>query len=240
MSNPTSKKHALDLFAVVVLFFLCASWGFNQVAVKLIITDVSPVMQSAIRSLFATLLLLAWMRFRGQAIFESDGSLFWGIMVGLFFSAEFVLLYWGLDFTTASHAVVFIYLSPFFVALGAHWFLPGENLRPIQVIGLMCAFGGIIFAFGDAASMSDDDQLMGDIMITVAAALWGATTVMIKAKLNTIHPSKTLLYQLGISALVMPVATVGLGEPGIVNITWNTVLYLAYQTVWVAWITYAI
>ena len=44
------------------------------------------------------------------------------------FAAEFVFLYWGLTFTTASRSVIFLYMAPFLVALGAHYLIPGERL----------------------------------------------------------------------------------------------------------------
>lgn len=240
MSHAPQRKHALDLTAMAVLVVLCASWGLQQVSVKIAMPDVSPVMQSAIRSIGASLLLLIWMNVRRQPVLARDGSLWWGIGAGVLFSGEFALLYWGLNYTTAARAVVFMYLSPFVVALGAQLFLPGENLRFTQVVGLLCAFGGIVFAFGGAFE-GGGDTLLGDVMIASAAVLWGATTVLIKAgRLTAIAPAKTLLYQLGLSALVMLPLSWALGEPGIQRLSLTAVLSLVYQTVWVAAITYAI
>jgi drug/metabolite transporter (DMT)-like permease len=76
-------------------------------------------------------------------------------------------------------------------------------------------------------------------MLTAAALLWGATTVLIKASpLATIAPAKTLMYQLAVSAVLLPLGAVAMGEPGIVRMTPLIVGCLVYQTVWVAFITY--
>ncbi|MBW2239720.1 MAG: DMT family transporter, partial [Deltaproteobacteria bacterium] len=73
----------------------------------------------------------------------------------------------------------------------------------------------------------------------VAAILWGATTVLIKASpLAKIKPSKTLLYQLSVSAVVLPLGFLAKGEAGIVRLTPLIVGSLVYQTVWVVFITY--
>jgi len=64
-------------------------------------------------------LILIWMNFRQMPIFSKDRTLWWGILVGVLFSAEFILIYWGLEFTHASRAVIFINMAPFVVALGA-------------------------------------------------------------------------------------------------------------------------
>ncbi|PLX35127.1 MAG: EamA family transporter, partial [Hyphomicrobiales bacterium] len=119
----SARKQHLDLLAIALLVVLCASWGVQQVIIKLSIADVSPVMQAAIRSSGAGLIIWLWMIARRQPVFQRDGTLWWGLGAGLLFGLEFLLLYWGLTFTHASRAVIFLYLSPFVVAIGAHVFI---------------------------------------------------------------------------------------------------------------------
>lgn len=235
----TAVHRHLNLTAILLLVVLCLSWGLQQVAIKVAIPGVSPVVQSAIRSIGAALLIWFWMRVRGVPVLNRDGTLWCGIAAGLLFSAEFVLIYWGLDFTNASRAVIFLYLSPFVVAIGAQWFVPGEHLVKTQVVGLVCAFIGIVVAFGESLNISESRVLIGDAMLVGAAVLWGATTVLIKASaLARAAPSKTLLYQLGVSAVVLPLAALLLGERGVTELTPLIVGSLLFQTVWVAFITY--
>jgi len=235
----TKEKQILDLTAITILVVLCVSWGVTQVAIKVANGGVSPLFQSAIRSLGATVFVWIWMAARRESMLERDGTLWWGIAAGLLFSAEFILIYWGLEFTHASRAVIFLYMSPFVVALGAQLFVPGEHLRKIQVLGLCCAFAGIIVAFRESLSYPTHRMLIGDGMLAGAAVLWGATTVLIKASpLARIKPSKTLLYQLVVSAVVLPLGSLAKGEPGIFMMTPLIVGSLVYQTVWVAFITY--
>lgn len=233
------KKDALDRTAVLVLVILCASWGLQQVAVKVANQGISPIWQSGLRSIGATLLLLLWMAIRRQPLMERDGTLRHGIAAGLLFSLEFILVYWGLEFTNASRSVVFLYLSPFVVAVGAHLFIPGETIRKIQVAGLCCAFAGVVAIFSESLALPTHRMLLGDGMLAAAALFWGATTVLIKAgPLANIAAGKTLLYQLSVSAVVLPIGSVALGEPGIVRMTPLVAACLLYQTVWVAFITY--
>ena len=229
----------LDFKGITLLIILCASWGFNQVAIKVAILSVPPVLQAGIRSIGATILVLIWMNFRRIHIFAKDNTLWWGIVVGLLFSAEFILIYWGLNFTNASRAVIFLNTSPFAVALGAQLFIPGEKLSKIQVLGLCLAFVGILVAFNESLNLPTRQMFIGDIMLALAAVFWGATTVVIKASpLALIAPSKTLLYQLGVSALVLPAVSMAFGEPGVVNMSPLVIASLFYQIVWVAFITY--
>lgn len=235
----TQKKDALDLTATLVLVTLCASWGLQQVAVKVANQGISPIWQSGIRSIGSTILLLIWMTVRRQPLMEKDGTFWYGIAAGLLFALEFLLIYWGLEFTNASRAVIFLYLSPFVVAIGAQLFIPGEKLRMIQVIGLSCAFAGIVVAFGESLTLPTYRMLIGDSMLAAAAVFWGATTVLVKASpLAEIAPSKTLLYQLVVSAVVLPLGSMAMGEPGVVHMTPLIIACLVYQIVWVAFITY--
>jgi drug/metabolite transporter (DMT)-like permease len=239
MTNDLNKKQVLDLTAMAILVILCASWALQQVTIKVASHGVSPILQSGIRSVGATVLILIWMALRREPMLERDGTLRWGIVAGFLFAAEFLLIYWGLEFTHASRAVIFLYMSPFVVALGAQIFIPGEHLQTIQVVGLCCAFAGIAVAFRESLSFPSHQMLIGDVMLVGAAVLWGATTVLIKASpLAKIKPSKTLLYQLAVSAIVLPVGSWAIKEPGITLITPLIVGCLVYQTVGVAFISY--
>ena len=235
----TSKHQVLDITAMVMLVVLCASWGLQQVTIKFANQGVSPLLQCGIRSVGATVLIWLWMTVRREPILARDGTLWWGIAAGLLFAVEFLLVYWGLDFTNASRAVIFLYMSPFVVALGAQLFIPGEHLRMIQIVGLCFAFTGIVVAFRESLNFPTYQMLVGDVMLVGAAVFWGAATVLIKASpLARIRPSKTLLYQLAVSAVVLPLGSLVKGEPGIVLMTPLIAVCLVYQVVWIASITY--
>jgi hypothetical protein len=118
----------LDAAAVLAVTACCASWGVNQVAIKIANAGISPVLQVGLRSAFALVLVFAWARARGVRLFERDRTLWSGIVAGLLFGLEFVLMYVGLMHTTASRGVVLLYLAPFVVAFGAHYLIPGDRL----------------------------------------------------------------------------------------------------------------
>ena len=233
------RKTHLDTLSILILLVLCISWGGQQVAIKLTAADISPVMQAALRSIIATFVVLIWILVRRQPLFDRDSTLWWGIAAGLLFTVEFQFIYWGLDYTNASRAVVFLYTAPFIVAIGTHIFVPGEKLVPAQYMGMVISFLGIVIAFGDSLTLSSSQMLLGDLMVLVGAIFWGATTVVIKAgPLATVAASKTLIYQLAISAALLPIGSWMLGEPGIINVNSFTIASLVYQGVWIAAITY--
>jgi len=221
------------------MIVLCMCWGFNQVTIKVAAAGISPVMQAGLRSIIAATLLLIWAQLRGIRLFGRDGTLIAGMVAGALFAAEFVFIYAGLGHTAASRMVVFIYLAPCLTALGLQWFVPGERLNAVQWAGVALAFLGVALAFADGFSTARGSTLIGDAFGVIAAALWGATTVVIRStRLTSASATKTLFYQLGISALVLPVASILAGEPGIIALTPKVAASLAYQSVIVAFASY--
>lgn len=204
--------------------------------------DISLLMQAGLRSLLATGLVAIWILARRETpLLARDRTLAWGVAAGLLFALEFLLIYWALDFTNASRGVIFIYLAPFVVALGSHWFVPGERLSPSQYAGLVVAFLGIVTTFGESLSMPSERMLIGDAMMIGGAVFWGATTVLIKASpLIRIDASRTLIYQLAVSAPLLIAGSWALGEPGVVRWSTFAVSSLVYQSAWVAFITYLV
>ena len=209
----THVTRPLDAGAAALVVLLALSWGFNQVSVKLAIHDIPPLVQGAIRSFAATLLVAGWCRLRGMPIFGRDGSLTAGIAAGILFGLEFVLIYQGLLYTTATRAVLFIYLAPFFVVLGARIFLPADRFSPQQWLGLLLSFAGMMLAFGVPTPALDPRQMLGDMMMVGAALAWAATTLIIKASsLNRLASEKVFLYQLAISVPMFALAALFGGE----------------------------
>jgi drug/metabolite transporter (DMT)-like permease len=233
-----TERKALDAKAFSLMLALTALWGFQQVAIKLTAPDVSLVMQAALRTLVATALLLAWARWRGITLFSRDGTLGAGIAAGLLFGAEFVFIYAGLGHTAASRMTVFIYLAPVLTALGLHWLVPGEKLVRAQWIGVAVAFAGLALAFGEAFAAARS-SLLGDSFGLIAAVLWAATTVLIRAtSLSRATAAKTLFYQLAVSAPLLLAASLLMGERGVIALTPLALASLAYQGVIVAFASY--
>lgn len=208
------RKDHLDTFAITVLVACCAFWGFQQILIKLAGREIPPLWQASVRMAGATALLWLWCQLRGVKLFHRDGSLRGGLVVGLLFAAEFCLIYLGLQHTSASRLTVFLYTSPFWVAVLLPRFVPSEKLRTIQWVGLVIAFGAVGIAFSEAfLHGSAPGQWKGDAMGLAAGMFWGLTTLAIRTtKVATIQAEKSLFYQLSVTALVCPVLSLVLGE----------------------------
>lgn len=205
----TERRSHLDTLAVGTLVFCCLLWGLNQVAAKAALPEVPALWQAAARSLGGAVLVWGWSRLRGIALFTPDGSLAAGLLAGALFAAEFLCIFIGLQFTTASRMVVFIYISPFVVALGMPFIARAERLSSTQMAGLLLAFAGVAWAFaeGFASPAAGPRQLLGDALGVAAGVLWGATTLAIRGTaLSSAPAEKTLLYQLAVSGVLLGAA----------------------------------
>jgi len=240
-SEAVPSAKVLDTSAITLMVMLCMSWGLNQVAVKLALPDIPPLIQGVFRSAGALSVVMLWVWWRRIPLLTRDGTLRAGLAVGLLFGFEFLLVFQGLRFTTASRAGLFLYTAPFFVAIGASWLIPGEKLSPLQWGGLLLCFTGLVVSVGVPDPHVTPDVLFGDGLMVAAGAAWALTTLVIKlSTLATARPEKTLAYQLAISVPVMGLGAVVMGEhidhvPGMFALSW-----LGYQAFWVTGITYLI
>ena len=220
--TPQRKDH-LDALAMTLLVVCCAVWGFQQILIKATVAEVPPLWQASLRVWGAATLLWLWCRARGVPLFQRDGTLAAGVVAGLLFAGEFAFIYLGMQHTSASRLTVFLYTSPFVVALLLPRVVPGEHLRPLQWLGLWIAFLAVAVAFSESfqGSSALPRQWLGDAMALAAGALWGLTTLAIRAtRLSSARAEKTLFYQLGVTAVVAPLISLALGE------TWS----LTYST----------
>jgi drug/metabolite transporter (DMT)-like permease len=226
--------------AVILMVMLCLSWGFNQIAIKLALPDIPPLTQATIRSIGGLLIILLVAQVRRIPLFERDGTLKAGLLAGLFFGFEFIMIYRGLLYTTASRAVVFLYVAPFVVALGSRRFL-GERLNSLQWSGLALSFAGVALAIGVPQPSVDATVILGDLMAVAAGILWAVTTLIIKgSRLVQASAEKALAYQVAASVPILALGAALSGEtitqmPGAVALA-----SLAYQTLWVVGVTFLI
>ena len=242
MSQPLrhSSRLPLDGFSSTAMVVLCVLWGFQQVAIKLAAHDMSPTLQVGIRSFVAAVLVAGLMVARRESLSLRDGTLGPGLLVGLLFGGEFLVVSLGLEFTTAGHMAVFLYTAPIFAALGLHWRFPEERLNRRQWAGVGVAFLGIAASFSGSFFVPvGRDLLIGDALGIAGGILWAATTVAIRAShLAETPPAKTLLYQLsGAAALLLHVAW-WRGDTAAVAMSAPLAVNLGFQTLIIAFVSY--
>jgi drug/metabolite transporter (DMT)-like permease len=202
----TERKPRLDGLAVGSVVACCFLWGLNQVAAKAAMPEIPALWQASARSVGGALLVWLWARHRRIALFEHDATLPGGLLAGLLFAGEFFCVFLGLQYTSASRMVVFIYVAPFVVALGMPLISRDETLDARQFGGLLIAFAGVAAAFAEGFSHPalGPRQWIGDGLGLLGGVLWGATTLAVRGTaLTGVSAEKTLLYQLVVSAVLL-------------------------------------
>ena len=240
----SDRKTNLDARAVAGIVLCCGLWGLNQVATKVALAEIAPLLQAGLRSLGAALLVALWSRARGQALLGGAPAGAWrgGLLAGALFAAEFGCIFVGLQYTSASRMVVFVYLAPFVVALGMPLIARAERLSGLQAAGLLVAFTGVAWAFGESfngPATAGSRQWLGDALGVLAALLWGCTTLSIRATRLSAAPAEvTLLYQLGVSGVLLLAASALAGEAWPVRVGALSLAMMGFQTVVVSFASY--
>ena len=246
---PFPRKNHLDPLAIAILLACCILWGAQQVLVKATVAEVAPVFQAFVRFAIALAAIMAWCLWRGVRLGsagEPVGAARAGLLAGALFASEFACIYIGLQYTTASRLTVFLYCSPFWVALLLPRFVPGEGLRGWQWLGLAGAFAGVGLAMGDGlfgpANAALPRAWLGDLLGLMGGLLWALTTVVIRTTpLARVAPAKQLFYQVAVSTAVLPVLSLGLGEAWVWQFSafaWGSLLVQALVGAFVSYLAW--
>jgi drug/metabolite transporter (DMT)-like permease len=190
--NPLSLPYGL------LQIFICFLWGANLVSIRISNQGIPPMLAAASRSVIAGCLLWFYASLNGLSLSLKRKDIIHGVIIGCLFGTEFLFIYWGLAFTTASRSVIFLYTHPFWVALGAHFLLRDDRLTLRKIAGLFLAFAGIVSVFRSHSEQLPTGYWIGDLMELAAAFFWASTTLYIKRMSQTRHIThyQTLFAQL--------------------------------------------
>ena len=224
---------------IAILMLLALTWGANWAVVKITFRELEPLFMAGLRSLVASLCLYIWMRAKGISVFPSKSILLHGIVVGLLFGFEFSLIYVGLKYTLASRMYVLLYTAPFFVAIGAHFFLKGDRLNSWKAAGLVLAFIGVVALFSRELGSFTFSALPGDILALSAGVVWAATTLYVKKYLaHRAVALQTLFYQVFFSAPPLFLVSLLLEDPTFSKLSLFGGFSMFYQCIIVAFLSY--
>ena len=235
------NEEYLNLKSIIIVIILSLIWGFNWTAIKISNQGVSPIFASALRSIIASVCGVIYCIKTGEKLFHTDIRLFHGFIVGLLFGLQFACIYFGMLYTDAARSVVFVFLWPFVMTVGAHFFLKGDRLTFLKIFGLALAFSGILIVFNGKPKAAHTAILTGDLLEIIVAFLWGALTLYIKRFLaEKVHPINTFLYQLLFSIPILLIMSLILEHRFNNRIDLYIVASIFYQSVVVAFISYFI
>ena len=206
-------KRDMDLAGASALIFFALLLAVNQVVIKLVNEGLQPVFFAAIRSAGGAICMVIWIRLRGRRLDFASGTIPWGVLIGVVFSIEFIGLFVALDLTTVTRTSIIFYSMPLWLALAAHFVLPGERIHLVKGLGLLMAFGGVAWAIVDrGAGTSGTASLWGDIAALIGAWGWAAVALIVRiSPLSRVRPEMQNFWQLAVSAPLLLGASIFFG-----------------------------
>jgi len=233
-----NDRKNLDATAYLWLMIFCLSGSLQTVSLKVASIDISPLMQIALRSLIGAGFIALYMIVSRENI--RDWRIFWqaGLLSGLFFAVEYVLMGEALRFTSAARVSVFMYSAPLFAALILHFYVASERLSRWQWGGVLIAFSGIITTFweADTANITQDllAMLFGDFLALLGGFLWGLNIVIIRiSNLKRASIGLSALFHLVPTFIILYLSSLILGQSSFA-LTNLAVLNVGFQTLFIA------
>lgn len=226
----------MDARGSALAVFICIIFGSNALAIKVSLVGIPPSASAAIRFMIAVIIVYTYARLKGMDLTLTAKEWCHAAFMGVLFGVQFAILYLGIYFTTVSNASILMNTQPFIVAILAHFFLIDDRLNPRKVVGIALAFIGVMILFyqkgkgGEGASTN----MLGDLLILIAALSWAFQTIYIKRLLNDWHPIQLVLHPmaLGVSTLVVAYLIFERDFPIFVNR--DIIISILYQSMFVA------
>lgn len=240
MSPVNQSSQHIPLPAALLLVLLCLVWGGNIVSIKISNEAIPPLFAATIRSVVASCLLWLCSKLLDERVDLPSGLRRHGVALGFLFGCQFLFLYWGLSFTTASRAAIFIYVQPVATALMAHFVLHDDRLSFAKAVGIGVSFVGLVLVFGSGGQGLGDLHWVGDFMVLSTGLLWAVSTVYVKRFIwNTpITHFQTLFAQLFFSIPLLAVGSMALEWGSELSFNSLALAALVYQSVVVAFVSY--
>jgi drug/metabolite transporter (DMT)-like permease len=180
-------------------------WGTTWAAIRIGLQGVPPFTGVAIRFAVGTVLLFALVPlFRVKLGQKPNERRVWIANGLLLFTFSYGMVYWGEQWIPSGLAAVLFATFPLFVAVMAHFLLPGESLRRAALIGVLLGFIGIAIIHSEDLNQLGGPQLAGAAIVFLLSPLASAlANVLVKRWAKEIHPLSTTVVPMAIGAAAL-------------------------------------
>ena len=113
---------------IIFVVLLALLWGGNSVSIKIGLQGVPPLALAGFRFLLGLLAVGGWSISQGVQVGLNPREFLPLIYLSVIFLLQIISLNVGTQFTSASRSTILISTYPFFTALFAHFWVPGERL----------------------------------------------------------------------------------------------------------------
>jgi len=175
------------------LLLLCLFWGGIAPAVKLALVGMGPYSIAGWRFLVGLVVILIWSLGTGGPLRQPTKQRLGLFLFSLVFVMQIAAVNTGIRLTLSSYAVVLLNTSPIFVAVLAHWWIPGERMNTRKAVGLATAFAGVFAMFMPAAPSGE--LLAGNLLALAGGFLLAIIHVFSKHLVQDIKPGQLVFWE---------------------------------------------
>ncbi|MDE0085882.1 MAG: DMT family transporter [Candidatus Poribacteria bacterium] len=219
--DPHGKIIALSL----LLAFL---WGGNSPAIKVGLEDLPPMALAFFRFVIGLVVVGGWALYRRIPLGLNRGEFSRLLLLTVIFISQIIVLNTGTMFTTASRSTIFVNVYPFFTALFAHFWIPGERLSVTKTLGIIIAFSGVFVTVAPDLG-NGETNILGDLLVLASGCFLGLRVVVTKLLVQSIHPYRLLVWYLGLSLPAYAVLSFLFERGGTFQLTFASSAALLYQ-----------
>jgi drug/metabolite transporter (DMT)-like permease len=184
-------------YLYLLLIAMMAIWGFNVIAVKIVVSEFPPVTITAFRVFIAFLALAPFIYYK--KLYRKLTRKEWFYVIGISIFGIFGFQYFmsvGLNDTTATNAGIILGASPIATAIAAAIFLK-DKLTIQRGLGFVLGFIGVTIIIL-AGSNEGFSISMGDVYLCIAVLVQTVSFILIKKASETLNT----MFMTGISLLI--------------------------------------
>lgn len=184
MSTP-GRLRIIATFALLTLI-----WGTTWAAIRVSLEGFAPFTGVSIRFAVAAVILLAYMRLTGVGFAHTANERrVWLTNMVLSFCGSYGVVYWCEQYVPSGLTSILFATFPLFVALLAHFALPGERLTPPRVAGILLGFGGVAVIFSeDFARLGGRQVALASLVMLLSPIVAAVGSVSAKRWGGGVHP----------------------------------------------------
>jgi drug/metabolite transporter (DMT)-like permease len=189
-------------------------WGTTWAAIRISLQGFPPLTGVALRFAIAGIVLLVLVRIFGVRLGGGWGVWKVWIVNTLFtFCLAYSVLYWAEQWVPSGLSAVLFATYPLWVALLAHFVLPGERLTGLSIVGVLVGFAGVAVIFSeDFGKLLGPKVAFAAVVLLISPVSAALGNVWVKKWGGEMHPLSTAAVPMALTGLLMaPIAM--LAEP---------------------------
>jgi drug/metabolite transporter (DMT)-like permease len=191
--------------APAVITVLILIWGTTWAAIRIGLEGIPPLTGIALRFGSASLILMAFARLKGISL-GSGKRIYglWFINAVFTFCLSYGVVYWAEQWIPSGLAAILFSTFPFFIALLAHFMLPGEQMKLLSLVGLLVGCGGVGLIFSDDLSALGGEKAALAATVFLLSPISSAfANIVVKKYGSDVHPFSLIAVPMGMTGLIM-------------------------------------